>query len=130
MLHLRARVPHGFQAARDPIMVGRLFASVRKGLRLSIVCCLSVQSPLHRVKAALGRAPIHAENARQVCRFAMLDVCREDKIGVRLTRSARDCTWARVAAGSAVQANYAHLTALLKGSTEIGSVSDGRVTPP
>jgi hypothetical protein len=86
------------------------------------------------MKAARGRAPIHAENARQVCRFAMhrsmLDARRVDENGVRLTRSARDCTCPEMAARSAFMGSWPHLAALFYGSAEMSSVSDGRVTHP
>jgi hypothetical protein len=74
-----------------------------------------------------GGAPVHAENERQVCRFAMLDSYRMAKNRVRLTRSARECTCRKARARLAFRGRSGHLAALSDRSAEIGSDDDGRV---
>lgn len=56
------------------------------------------------------------------------DACRADKNGVRLARSASDCTWPRALRESAVRDGSGHLATVFTRSLEIASDSDGRVT--
>lgn len=80
------------------------------------------------MKAARARAPF-MRKARDRSADCQTRPRRANKNGVRLTCSARDCTYPRKPVRLAVRHGSKQLTTLLKRSAEIGSDSDGRVTP-